>query len=295
MTTVANHSPVSPFNDLNSPFRQFSAPVTSPPLSPDGHPLREFGTFLTAPTTFKLDDELEAYMCKTLIAHAIAALTAKRLVFVASDTPHKAELLGVLQPQCIAVEYDAATATATDLIALVHAAVAKNGGHHFASVALANSPAGAGFEWRVGAGYEWRVSDAVVVADATSIGDEVISFVRALGAASVRGGRVDFFSNPLLASDVSGPTFERIASLTESHFAASDDLAGSAVLDASRGWIMTSDGTDVKPLYFVDDTSPFTSKFTRREKNATVEGLGARRGSRAGLATSRSNSVAKAG
>lgn len=60
MTTVANHSPVSPFNDLNSPFRQFSAPVTSPPLSPDGHPLREFGTFLTAPTTFKLDDELEA-------------------------------------------------------------------------------------------------------------------------------------------------------------------------------------------------------------------------------------------
>lgn len=64
----------------------------------------------------------------------------------------------------------------------------------------------------------------------------------------------------LAAQGAAGRTvFEGIQQATASHFAASDDLTrGHAAAGGGQAWVMESDGVDVKPLYFVDDTSAFT-------------------------------------
>lgn len=54
--------------------------------------------------------------------------------------------------------------------------------------------------------------------------------------------------------------FEAIQMATDTHFAASDDLTGN-VKSGKQDWVMESDGVNVKPLYFVGDTSRFSGNF----------------------------------
>ena len=175
-----------------------------------------------------------------------------RLVLYASDTPDKADFVRILKPSVLAIEYSTATATADELTDLVGAAVVKNCGR-FESAALACHGDGAA------SGFAWAISQKLVVTDAATIPADVQAVLHALGAATVAGGRVDLFACSLLATAEGKAVFDAVQTSTETHFSASSDLTGNA--QAGQDWVMESDGVNVKPLYFVEDTTEFHGNF----------------------------------
>ena len=174
------------------------------------------------------------------------AVELKCLVLYASDTPDKADFVGMLKPSVIALEYDVETTTCANLIALIFTAVSVNGGR-FASVGVAHhsvDPA---------SGDVWAMSKAVRVKHAASIGEDVSLVLHALGDATIDGGRVDLFTCSLLKTAEGRAFFDAVQSATAAHFAASDDLTGNAKGKGQQDWIMESDQTDIAPLYFSAD------------------------------------------
>jgi len=199
----------------------------------------------------------------TLASGATHERASKRLVLVASDTPDKADFLAIVKPSVLAFEYDVETATAADLSNLVHKALASSG-RKFDSIALACHGLAAQ-DPRLGTpGFTWQISKKVVVENASAIGDDVLQVMRAIGQATVENGRVDLFACALLATPQGTAVFERIQAETAAHFAASNDLTGNAARVGApyQDWIMESDGVNVKPLYFVEDTASFSGNFS---------------------------------
>lgn len=196
--------------------------------------------------------------CGASTAHAatkpagVQPTTVRRLMVYASDTPDKADFVASLASFVTAIEFDVETATASSLINLVENAKLENGGE-FASVAFACHGAGST------SGFKWTISKALVV-EGGKIGDDVTSVMKALGKATLPGGRVDLFACSLLKTAEGTAVFEAIQKDTDAHFAASDDLTGNARGQGLQDWVMESDGVNVKPLYF-GDTAKFDGNF----------------------------------
>ena len=83
-----------------------------------------------------------------------------------------------------------------------------------------------------------------------------MSVLKALGDATVAGGRVDLFECPLLSTIEAFGRFEELRMQTNSHFAASEDVVGNngvrdwRMAGSIEYWIMESDDVNIKPMYF---------------------------------------------
>ena len=176
-----------------------------------------------------------------------------RLVLYASDTPDKRDFILSLNTNVMDYEFDVVTDTKESLIKLVNDAKRKNGGP-FASIGLAGHGGNSDAK-----NFKWAITNSLVVKGDT-VGDDVIEVMRALGQATVAGGRVDLFACSLLKTKAGKTVFESIQKATDAHFAASDDLTGNSRGKGLQDWVMESDGVDIKPFYF-GNTSEFDGNF----------------------------------
>jgi len=169
-----------------------------------------------------------------------------RLVIISSNTPDIKDFRAAVK--CTKFTYDFKVATSEDIVKQVSIARASLGcapNNKFQSIALAcHGPQGDSGSWKVSE--EIMVgADAAEMNDVTSGASKLIT---ALGDAVVDGGRVDLFACKLLKTETGQAIFKAIQEKTQTNFAASDDLTGNPT--AGGDWIMESDGTNVKDMYF---------------------------------------------